>query len=53
MARKLSRQLRAAENRVAELKAEVEANRDRAERAEQWLPGVSAALLPANDRGVM
>ena len=37
MARKLSHQLRAAENRVAELEAELESYRDRAERAEQWL----------------
>jgi hypothetical protein len=37
MAQKLSHQLRAAEHRVAELEAEVEAYRDRAERAEQWL----------------
>jgi hypothetical protein len=29
---------RAAENRLAELEAEVEAYRDRAERAERWLP---------------
>jgi molecular chaperone GrpE (heat shock protein) len=37
MAQKLSHQLRAAEHRMAELEAEVEAYRDRAERAEQWL----------------
>ena len=37
MAQKLSHQLRAAEHRIAELEAEVEAYRDRAERAEQWL----------------
>jgi hypothetical protein len=37
MAQKLSHQLRAAENRVAELEAELESYRDRAERAEQWL----------------
>ena len=36
-AQKLSDQLRAAEDRIAELEAEVEAYRDRAERAEQWL----------------
>jgi hypothetical protein len=37
MAQKLSHQLRAAENRVAELEAEVAAYQERAERAEQWL----------------
>jgi molecular chaperone GrpE (heat shock protein) len=37
MAQKLSHQLRAAEHRMGELEAEVEAYRDRAERAEQWL----------------
>jgi molecular chaperone GrpE (heat shock protein) len=37
MAQKLSHQLRAAEDRVAELEAEVELYRDRADRAEQWL----------------
>jgi len=36
-AQKLSHQLRAAEDRVAELEAEVEAYRQQAERAEQWL----------------
>ena len=36
-AQKLSHQLRAAENRVAELEAEVAAYQERAERAEQWL----------------
>jgi len=37
MAQKLSHQLRAAEERIAELDAEVAAYQDRAERAEQWL----------------
>ena len=37
MAQKLSHQLRAAEDRVAELEAEVELYRDKADRAEQWL----------------
>jgi hypothetical protein len=37
MAQKLSHQMRAAEHRIAELEAEVEAYRDRAGRAEQWL----------------
>ena len=36
-AQKLSQQLRAAEDRIAELEAEVAAYRDRVERAEQWL----------------
>jgi ABC-type transporter Mla subunit MlaD len=36
-AQKLSQQLRAAEDRIAELEAEVTAYSDRAERAEQWL----------------
>jgi hypothetical protein len=37
MAQKLSHQLRAAEQRITDLEAEVERHRDRAERAEQWL----------------
>ena len=37
MAQKLSHQLRAAEQHIADLEAEVERHRDRAERAEQWL----------------
>jgi molecular chaperone GrpE (heat shock protein) len=36
-AQKLSHQLRAAEDRVAKLEAELETYRDQAERAEQWL----------------
>ena len=36
-AQKLSHQLRGAQNRVAELEAEVTAYQERAERAEQWL----------------
>jgi hypothetical protein len=36
-AQKLSHQLRAAEDRIAELEAEVELYRDKAGRAEQWL----------------
>ena len=36
-AQKLSHQLRAAEDRIAELEAEVEAYRQQAARAEQWL----------------
>jgi molecular chaperone GrpE (heat shock protein) len=37
---RLSHQLRAAEDRIAELEAEVEEYRQRAERAEQWLDKV-------------
>ena len=37
MAQKLSHQLRAAEQHIADLEAEVERHRDRAERGEQWL----------------
>ena len=37
MAQKLSHQLRAAEDRIAELEAEVGMYRERADRAEQWL----------------
>jgi hypothetical protein len=37
MAQRLSHELRAAEDRVAELEAEVVSYRERAERAEQWL----------------
>jgi hypothetical protein len=37
MAQKLSDQLRAAEAQVAELEAELNASRERADRAEQWL----------------
>ena len=36
-AQRLAHQLRAAEDRIAELEAEVEAYRQQAERAEQWL----------------
>jgi hypothetical protein len=37
VAQKLSHQLRGAENRIAELEAEVGIYQDKAERAEQWL----------------
>jgi hypothetical protein len=37
MAQKLSHQLRSAEDRIAELEAEVGTHRERADRAEQWL----------------
>jgi hypothetical protein len=36
-AKKLSHELRASEDRIAELEADVTAYRERAERAEQWL----------------
>lgn len=37
VAQQVSEQLRTAEDRVAQLEAEIESHRDRAERAEQWL----------------
>jgi len=37
VAQKLSHQLRAAEDRIAELEAEVELYREKSDRAEQWL----------------
>ena len=37
MAQKLSHQLRAAEDRIAELEAELDTYREKANRAEQWL----------------
>ena len=37
MAQKLSHQLRAAEDRIAELEADAQSYQERAERAEQWL----------------
>ena len=37
IAQQLSDQLRAAEQRIADLEAEAEKHRDRAQRAEQWL----------------
>jgi molecular chaperone GrpE (heat shock protein) len=58
MAQKLSHQLRAAEDRIAELKAEVGNHRERADRAEQWLHKVYTEIedrfLPQDDgrRGV-
>ena len=44
MAQKLSQQLRAAEQRITDLEAEVERHRDRAERAEQWLHKVYSEI---------
>jgi hypothetical protein len=41
---KLSHQLRAAENRIADLQAEVAAYQERADRAEQWLHRVYAEI---------
>jgi DNA repair exonuclease SbcCD ATPase subunit len=43
-AQRLAHQLRAAEDRIAELEAEVEAHRQQAERAEQWLHRVCAEI---------
>src|SRR5579872_3236406 len=44
MAQKLSHQLRAAENRIGELEAEVRTYQERAERAEQWLHKVYSEI---------
>jgi hypothetical protein len=44
IAQQLSHQLRAAEQRVADLEAEAERHRDRAERAEQWLHKVYSEI---------
>jgi hypothetical protein len=57
-AQKLSHQLRAAEDRIAELEAEVTAHQDRAERAEQWLHRVYTEieerfLQQTDSRGAM
>jgi hypothetical protein len=43
-AQKLSSQLRAAEDRVAELEAQVQQYRERAERAEEWLRKISTEI---------
>ena len=43
-AQTLSRQLREAENRIAELKAELRLSRERAERAEEWLTKISTEI---------
>ena len=58
MAQKLSHQLRAAENRIAELEAEVGIYQDKADRAEQWLHKVYTEiddrfLRQDNARGAM
>ena len=58
MAQKLSHQLQAAEARVAELEAEVDSCREKADRAEQWLHCVYTVIedrfVPQSDtiRGV-
>jgi hypothetical protein len=44
IAQKLSDQLRGAEQRIADLEAEAETHRDRAERAEQWLHKVYSEI---------
>ena len=44
MAQKLSHQLRAAEDRIAELEAEVGMYREKADRAEQWLHKVHTEI---------
>jgi len=44
MAQKFSDQLRAAEDRIAELEAAAESYRERTERAEQWLHTVYAEI---------
>ena len=43
-AQKLSSQLRTAEDRIAELEAEVEHYREKSERAEEWLRKISAEI---------
>ena len=43
-AQKLSSQLRAAKDRIAELEAEVQHYRERAERAEEWLRKISTEI---------
>jgi hypothetical protein len=55
MAQKLSHRLTAAEQRIADLEAEVERHRDRAERAAQWLHKVYAEieLPPATNNGAV
>jgi len=44
VAQKLSHQLRAAEQRISELEAEAEAERQKSERAEQWLHHVYSEI---------
>jgi outer membrane PBP1 activator LpoA protein len=47
MAQQLSDQLRAAEDRVAELEAEIAASRERCDRAEQWLHRIYSEIESA------
>jgi hypothetical protein len=55
MAQKLSHQLRAAEDRIADLETELTAYQERADRAEQWLHRVYTEIedrfLRQDDRG--
>jgi hypothetical protein len=44
MSRKLSAQLRGAEDRIRELEAKVHQHEDRADRAERWLHQVSVEI---------
>jgi hypothetical protein len=44
MAQKLSHQLRAAEDRIAELEAEVQLYQEKSDRAEQWLHKVYSEI---------
>ena len=43
-AQRLSSQLHAAQDRIAELEAELRLNRERADRAEEWLSKISAEI---------
>jgi hypothetical protein len=43
-AQRLSTQLHAAQDRIGELEAELQLNRDRADRAEEWLSKISAEI---------
>jgi hypothetical protein len=43
-AQRLSSQLHAAQDRIAELEAELQLNRDRANRAEEWLSKISMEI---------
>ena len=43
-AQELSSQLRAAADRIAELEAEIQLNRDKADRAEEWLRKISMEI---------
>ena len=50
MAQRLSNQLRAAEDRITELEAEVAAYQEKAERVEQWLHRVYTEIEDRFDR---